>query len=626
MNAPNVRALIGDIELFRPVLDGFFRGWEGAYDIMIYDTGDYLFYPSKAFSPLCKALRSQKAGEELCHNCDLLHARESAGSARPVHYLCHAGLKDIAAPIVVNGCCLATVFCGQRQPWLREERDEAKRRVAELGRHLGINAAQLWGHTKRISKEELTDVEDRLTNLTLHLSDQFRTKIDLIDAQQRLQAQVRESEAVHIAFRMLNEVPPTEEEFWERLTMILNSICSDFEVSCGAILTLRAQGDQAPTVRAVANLPHAILGKSYAGDGKRCRDVLEGLQATVVDLAPLEHDSLAAAAVGHLGEAGKPNKAALLPLDLDRDNRGVMMLFARDRLDRANSLPIEEELTILERFTAQISATYKSVQVLRTERHLAELRTRWLQDVVHEISQPLNGILGYAETWYDTLKPVTEDRFPMSDLATASELENLRNQLESIIWMSINASQVASNFAWIAGEQNSASQMSLEVDSDVAGTLIACARDKQGQGRKRNIAVHVNAPTVRPLNGRVRIERRLFKQSVRNLLDNAVKYADEGTRVNVSGEVRNGEAVIRISNIGMPVLPGEEEQIFERHMRSQMAKDMGVPGTGIGLSISREIMRLHDGDVRTTPSTPSVGTPGNSFETIFEITLPLLTR
>jgi signal transduction histidine kinase/ligand-binding sensor protein len=625
MDTVSIRELIGDIELFRLVLDGFFQNWKGIYDILPFESDEYIFYPKEGFCPFCKALRSHPEGDELCLLCDHCYALEAAEKGYPIHYRCHAGLLDIAAPIIVNGKCLATVFCGQRRSWREEDLDYAKQAIPELEAKLEIDLMELWRETSLISEDELTDIKRRLTNLTRYLSEQWKEKLELLGMRRHLEFQVRERDAVRAALVRLNEVPLTEEMFWERLNQVLVDICDQFEATYGAILEIGGSEDAEPTLKARANLPEDFIGRIYPGNKGLIHELLENGEARVIsfDLGP--SNTLCYDIADLMAHDDWPDKVAYWPVYFGEENRGMLCLFLYKEREQSHSLAIEEELHILEPFTAQISSAYENCKLLQRERQLVDLQSRWLRDVVHEVEQPIHGILGYAEIWHDNLGSLVEHWPTSKETWSYDDVESLRNELESIEWMAINTSQVARNFAWIAGEEKKPDEVALVIDHDLAGTLIACARDKQGQARERNLtAVHVYASTIRPFNGRVRLAKDLFKQAMRNLLDNAVKYAYPETEVSIDAIQEDSDLIIRVKDMGIPILAGEEEIIFERHTRTRLAVQSGVSGAGIGLAIAREILELHSGTVRTSPSKRLPRRREDQYETIFEVVLPLI--
>jgi len=378
-------------------------------------------------------------------------------------------------------------------------------------------------------------------------------------------------------------------------------------------------------LRAQANLPRNFIGCTYAGNKELFLKLLEKREPKVIsfDLSP--SGTLCYAIADLITDGDWPDKVALWPLYLGEKHYGILCLFTYKEREQSHSLPIREELHILEPLVGQISSAYESCQLLQRQRQLVDLQSRWLQDVVHEVEQPISGILGYAELWHDGLTSLLENWPTSKETWSYSDAEGLANELESIEWMAINASQVARNFAWIASEKKRPEEVVLAIDHDLAGTLIACARDKQGQARERGvIGPDVRVSTVDPFNGRVRLDKNLFKQAMRNLLDNAVKYADPRTEISIDAVQGGSNLIIRVKDIGIPILPGEEEGIFERHTRAPLAVQRGVSGAGIGLAMAREILELHNGTIRTSPSKRLAGQRKDQYETIFEVVLPLI--
>jgi signal transduction histidine kinase len=75
-----------------------------------------------------------------------------------------------------------------------------------------------------------------------------------------------------------------------------------------------------------------------------------------------------------------------------------------------------------------------------------------------------------------------------------------------------------------------------------------------------------------------------------NLIDNALRYAPEGARIDVSLRAENGHAVLEVADNGPGIAPSEREQVLERFVRLQPS---GPTGSGLGLAIVREIAAQH---------------------------------
>ena len=89
---------------------------------------------------------------------------------------------------------------------------------------------------------------------------------------------------------------------------------------------------------------------------------------------------------------------------------------------------------------------------------------------------------------------------------------------------------------------------------------------------------------------------RLLDQIFANLLSNAIKYSGTSRRIDVSVTGNALEAEVRVRDYGIGVPADEVGRLFTRFFRASTAK--GLPGTGIGLNLVKELVSLHGGDVR----------------------------
>lgn len=94
-------------------------------------------------------------------------------------------------------------------------------------------------------------------------------------------------------------------------------------------------------------------------------------------------------------------------------------------------------------------------------------------------------------------------------------------------------------------------------------------------------------------------DRSLLEAMLTQFVDNAGKYAGEGTTVTIEAEEQSTAVVLSVNNLG-PVIPqAEQERVFDRYFRSSSPTNE-APGTGIGLSIARYAAQAHGGDVWVT--------------------------
>jgi signal transduction histidine kinase len=92
-------------------------------------------------------------------------------------------------------------------------------------------------------------------------------------------------------------------------------------------------------------------------------------------------------------------------------------------------------------------------------------------------------------------------------------------------------------------------------------------------------------------------------QVIRNLTSNAVKYSQENGLVRLALSVRDRRALFTISNTGVPIPEKDRERIFDRFYRVDPSRSKAVHGSGLGLSLAREIVQAHGGDLRLEPAT-----------------------
>jgi signal transduction histidine kinase len=106
-----------------------------------------------------------------------------------------------------------------------------------------------------------------------------------------------------------------------------------------------------------------------------------------------------------------------------------------------------------------------------------------------------------------------------------------------------------------------------------------------------------------------------FQIVIRNLLTNAAKYSPAGTEINVIVSRDTDRASIAVSDQGVGISQADQQKLFSRFGR--LETDVHVRGTGLGLWLSREIARMHDGDL-TVDSAVGAGST-------FTLTVPIST-
>ncbi|NJN46044.1 MAG: ATP-binding protein [Candidatus Competibacteraceae bacterium] len=101
---------------------------------------------------------------------------------------------------------------------------------------------------------------------------------------------------------------------------------------------------------------------------------------------------------------------------------------------------------------------------------------------------------------------------------------------------------------------------------------------------------------------RVNLDSEALEQILNNLLSNAEKYAAKGGALHITSRQTGSETILHIRDWGPGIAKREQQRIFQPFYRGDSRLNEGASGTGIGLSIARELARLHGGDVVLQPT------------------------
>ena len=133
--------------------------------------------------------------------------------------------------------------------------------------------------------------------------------------------------------------------------------------------------------------------------------------------------------------------------------------------------------------------------------------------------------------------------------------------------------------------------------NDLLALAAGVVRELRPLGDKRRVAIHLPDP-LPPLPARVDAFR--MQQVVRNLLANALRFAPDGSCVELTGADLGSEGVLlEVRDHGPGIPPDELETIFDPFVQSSRTRD-GSGGTGLGLTICRKIMQAHGGIIAAT--------------------------
>jgi PAS domain S-box-containing protein len=240
---------------------------------------------------------------------------------------------------------------------------------------------------------------------------------------------------------------------------------------------------------------------------------------------------------------------------------------------------------------------------LTEERALDELKGEFIATASHELRTPLAAIYGSAQTLRREDIDLDEDAQKRLIEVIARESERLARIADDILF----ANKLDSG-QFVLGEQT----------VDLCALAHGVVEEMRVSFADRdNISFECAVPAgLEP----VAADSDKLRQVLLNLVDNAVKYSPEGGRVQVSVAAREGGMRIAVRDEGIGIAPLEQRRIFGKFYRVDPELARGVGGTGLGLYISRELVRRMGGRVTVS----SQEGKGSTF--VVDLPLPVATR
>src|SRR6516164_6618605 len=230
----------------------------------------------------------------------------------------------------------------------------------------------------------------------------------------------------------------------------------------------------------------------------------------------------------------------------------------------------------------------------RLERSFSQA-TRFSSDASHELKTPLTIMRGEIE----------------SALRTGSHNPETENLLDSLLSQIQRLSTITDKLLLLSR----ADARALTLKKEAVNFTAMCdnvVEDAEILGMQRNITT--KAEILREVI--VWADRSYIRQVLINLLDNAVKYNVESGAISISLSRSGSLAMFRIASTGQEIPKDRENRIFERFYRTEASRAGDVVGSGLGLSICREIALAHGGHIWL--ERPQAGW------TAFVFTLPVL--
>ncbi len=215
---------------------------------------------------------------------------------------------------------------------------------------------------------------------------------------------------------------------------------------------------------------------------------------------------------------------------------------------------------------------------LTEERALEQMRSDFVATVSHELRTPLAAIYGAALTIRRTELDLDDETRDHLLAVIADESDRLASIIEDLLL----ASHLDSGRLHLAIEACDPRPVAMAV-LEAADTHVP-----------PNVRLVLDAANEVPS---VRADPSQLQQVLGNLVDNAVKYSPRGGEVRVRIEGTGNSVRFSVSDSGLGIPAAEQRRIFEKFYRLDPNMTRGIGGTGLGLYISRELVRRFDGRI-----------------------------
>ena len=225
------------------------------------------------------------------------------------------------------------------------------------------------------------------------------------------------------------------------------------------------------------------------------------------------------------------------------------------------------------------TASYFIGRAIRREAEVARLQSDFVAAVSHEFRSPLTAVRQMAEMLEEDRLPAEERRHAYYR-TIAGEAARLQRLVETLL-----------NF----GKMEAGAARYRLADVDAAALVRTVVQDVEPQARSAGTRIETSGP-----DGGLHVlaDASALAVALRNLIDNAVKYSPGESTVRVEWAKNDDRVTIGVIDQGPGIPRREQRAIFRKFVRGRAATDGHVQGTGVGLTMAREIVHAHGGEIR----------------------------
>ena len=316
-----------------------------------------------------------------------------------------------------------------------------------------------------------------------------------------------------------------------------------------------------------------------------------------------------------------------IPLQAPMRTRGVLAIVPNSIVSKTKrTIFLPEQRQLLDTFASQIAIAIERVHYVEVAQDALvsmeseRLRNSVLSAISHDLNTPLTTIVATADLLKQQLN-LDEQESQQADKKYTSKYDDKRHEyVEMLYEQSIRMKNLVVNLLDMARLQSGKVKLNKQWQmlEEVVGTAL---RTMKQPLIKHHIVVDLanthsaTYPGELPL---LEFDAVLIDRVLCNLLDNATKYAPEGSKIIISARKQQQDMLVSVSDEGSGIPKNLESQMFDKFTRGE--KESAKAGVGLGLSICKAIIEAHGGKIWASNKSPSTSSGTGA---IFTFSLPL---
>ncbi|MCK5372414.1 MAG: response regulator, partial [Cyclobacteriaceae bacterium] len=238
---------------------------------------------------------------------------------------------------------------------------------------------------------------------------------------------------------------------------------------------------------------------------------------------------------------------------------------------------------LLKRQQAKIKIQQKKLEqereISNKLRRIDKLKDEFLANTSHELRTPLNGIIGISESLYEECQHIDEQDAKNNIAMVIASGKRLASMVDSIL-----------DYSKLKTEKLEIRKKPVDLKS-LASIVIEMSRPLVS---KNDLSLINNIPDDLPL---LEADENRLQQILYNLIGNAIKFTPKGT-ISISATSNGESAEIEVRDEGVGIPEDKLERIFDSYEQVNVEEDRDYIGTGLGLTITKKLVELHNGSIR----------------------------